>query len=124
MIFSIDCPGCWFDSSCYCFQGALEEEPPHEFVWDADMAETVVATLKHKSPYCVGAAAAALSFIGGSPRGVKALLKAGAVPALVRIIQAALPPLDIKKEPGVFQRYTLPPCGAHDRGFTSMYQSQ
>jgi hypothetical protein len=88
----------------------LQEVAPHEFVWDGDMLETVVATLKHKSPYCAGAAAATLSFIGRSPRGLQALLKAGAVSAMVPIIQTALPPLDIKKEPGVFQR-----C-AHEHG--------
>jgi hypothetical protein len=82
----------------------LQEEPPHKFVWDADMVDTLVATLNHTSPYCVAAAAAALSGIGLTPRGVTSLLKASAVPAMVRIIQAAQPPLDLKKEPGLFQR--------------------
>ncbi len=71
---------------------------------DSAFVITLVRMLRHESPYCVAAAAGALSLIGRTSGGDKALVKAHAIPALVRIMQQAKPPVDLEKETGVFRR--------------------
>jgi hypothetical protein len=56
------------------------------------IADALVVTLKHESPYCVSAAAAILPVIGQTRACGPALIEtSGAIPALVRVI--AHPPL-------------------------------
>jgi hypothetical protein len=72
------------------------------------VADALIATLQHESPYCVGGAAGIFCAIGGTPDGGQALLEAsGAIPALVRVIERAAPPGPADKDTGMFHRYVL-----------------
>ncbi len=72
---------------------------------DCGIANTLVATLKHESPYCMAGAAAALCLLGSIPDGGgQALLVAsGAIPALVRVIERR-PPCNHRQETGLYRR--------------------
>jgi hypothetical protein len=72
---------------------------------NAGVANALVATLKHQSPYCVAAAAGGLILLGRIPGGGQGLVEAaGAIPALVRVIGKAHPPGDPAKDTGIYQR--------------------
>ncbi len=69
------------------------------------IADVLVVTLKHTSPYCVAAAAAVMHDIARSAGGGLALIKAsGAVPALVRVIGAGRPPATPDIRTGLSQK--------------------
>jgi hypothetical protein len=90
------------------YQGCLMRAGSHlvPALDDLGVADSLVATLDHESPYHVGAAAATLSFLGRIPGGGLALFGAsGAIPALVRVIERARPPADLNKATGLFRRY-------------------
>jgi hypothetical protein len=79
-------------------------------VEEAGVADTLVATLKHESAYCVAAAAAALCVLGDIPDGGKGLLEeSGAIAALVRLLKSAPPPSEVQRT-GPFRRCVMNIC--------------
>jgi hypothetical protein len=87
---------------------------------DAGSLDALVATLKHDSPYCVAAAVGCLNLTARIPGGVKALLKANAIPALVGVVETRRPPANLEKETGLFRRcglkrYILTMCASTNR---------
>jgi hypothetical protein len=68
----------------------------------AGIVHTLVATLTHKSEYCVAAAAACLGYVASEPSVMEA---SGAVLGLVKVIQRLARPSDLDKESGLFCRY-------------------
>ncbi len=85
---------------------AITDNLPHVLaaVDKAGVVDTVVSALKHESPYCVGAAAACLALIAHvEGAGHAMLLESGAIPALVRVIERAIPPAEAK-ETGLYHR--------------------
>jgi hypothetical protein len=58
---------------------------------DANIVSALVAILRHESPYCIAAAAGALALLAHHQEGWKPLMKASAVPALVRVVERQLP---------------------------------
>jgi hypothetical protein len=64
----------------------------------AGIVDALVAKLGHKSPHCVGAAAASLYMIDGLPGGHALVGASGAIPALVRVLERAQRPGEITPE--------------------------
>ncbi len=77
----------------------------HDFL--AALVGSVVATLRHESPYCVAAAAALLNRVGTSVVCRAWFEISGAIPALVRVVGRFIPPADREKERGLFRRYAF-----------------
>jgi hypothetical protein len=66
---------------------------------DAGFADTMVATLKTDSAYCVAMATAALGYIGAVRDGGQALIESsGAIPALVHVIKRTRWPSEPEKQ--------------------------
>lgn len=68
-----------------------------KFIKKWGLANVLVSALKHKSPGCAGAAAAALGGIWETPGGYDLLEGSGAIPALVSAIKTATPGANLKK---------------------------
>lgn len=77
---------------------------------EARVVDALVATLKHKSPFCVAAAAGALWCLAETPgvRGRELVQASGAIAALVDVIKRQLPPGDPQREGGLFCRCAHP----------------
>jgi hypothetical protein len=74
-------------------------------IHDLGVADTLVATLNHESPYCVAAAVITLCWIGQSQGGQRLVDACGAIPALVQVVERRCPPRDLEQETGLFRRY-------------------
>lgn len=73
--------------------------------YHAGFIDTLVATLKQESPFCVAVATIALNIIARKPGNGQALLEgSGALQGLVRIIETQPPPGDPEREGGVCRR--------------------
>jgi hypothetical protein len=82
---------------------------------DAGFADTMVATLKSDSAYCVAMAVSALGYIGAVRGGGQALIEAsGAIPALVHVIKRTRWPSEPEKQKSRCGRWArgsnLSPC--------------
>jgi hypothetical protein len=70
------------------------------------LVDSLVATLKHESPYCVAAAAGLLGWLFRNPDlGQKAFADSGAIPALVEVVETAAPSEDLQEASGMFRWY-------------------
>ncbi len=75
---------------------------------EAGIVNTLIAALKRDTPHCVSAAAGVLGLIAGVPMraagGHKLVEAGGAIPALVHLIQRAIPPGDLADDTGLYRR--------------------
>jgi hypothetical protein len=84
---------------------ALDDGSFVKVLAEAGVIDSLVATLKHESPYCVAAAAATIGYASSKGAVGKALIEAsGAIPALVDIINRPITPGDFEKAAGMFCR--------------------
>jgi hypothetical protein len=106
------CLELWFNFHVICFQDIVQMGDSYFLTAMGDLGFTdkLVAMLKHESPYCVGPAASVLHGIGKLHCSGPALIGASsAIPALVRVITAARPPVLPDVKSGMSQR-----CAAMD----------
>jgi hypothetical protein len=74
------------------------------------IVDALVATLDHESPFCVAAAAGALSRVFDYIEvGEKLIEDSGAIPALLDVVKRKMPPGDLENQPAIFHKYALIP---------------
>ncbi len=72
---------------------------------EAGIVDALVATLKHESPYCVAAAAAALDLFGERDvLGSELIESSSAIPALIRVVEVLAPPANPENAPDIFRK--------------------
>lgn len=75
----------------------------------AGVPSALVTVLGHASPYCVAAAAGAISYIGQARAlgfaNPKMIERTGAIPALVGLIETPTPSVDLDDQTGLICRY-------------------
>jgi hypothetical protein len=89
----------------------------------AGIVDTLVATLSHKSPHCVAAAAGNLYVIDGLPGGQAVVGASGAIPALVGVLKRAHMPNDHETDTVMGQRcehISNSVCVPHMTGYESV----
>jgi hypothetical protein len=74
-------------------------------LYEAGFFKAVVEVLKHDSPFCATAPAAALTVVGITPKAGQMLLQdSNAIPALVDLIERSPTPGDLETVTGRFRR--------------------
>jgi hypothetical protein len=92
--------------SCHWGQDCSADGELRHALDHAAIVSALVATLKHESPLCVAAAAAALGRVAQTPGVGKAKIAAsGAIPALLNVIGTLPAPGNLEQATGLFRGY-------------------